>query len=213
MSEPKVLSVLAAKGGVGKTACSINIAGWCQMERGKSVAVLDADRNRGASLYIDRGGPLRFPVFPIARYRSALKEAQDLIIIDGQASPDLGELKELASDSDRVLIPATPQKVSLLLALEVADVMRSIDADFRVVLTKCDSRQYNALESAKDLLKENDIPLLGGHTTLLNAFEQAEAAGTLVSDAKTDQGKANPRASEAWDQIGAIAKEITNGLI
>ena len=213
MSEPKVLSVLAAKGGVGKTACSINIAGWCQTQRHKSVAVLDADRNRGASLYVDRGGPLTFPIFPIARYRSALKEAQDLIIIDGQASPDLNELKELASDSDRVLIPATPQKVSLLLALEVADVMRSIDADFKVVLTKCDARQYNALESAKELLKENDIPLLVGNTSLLNAFEQAEAAGTLVRDAKTDQGKSNPRASEAWEQIEVIAKEITNGLI
>ena len=131
----------------------------------------------------------------------------------GKHHPDLAELKELAADSDRVLIPATPQKVSLLLALEVADVMRSIDADFRVVLTKCDSRQYNALESAKELLKENDIPMLGGHTTLLNAFEQAEAAGTLVSDAKTDQGKTNPRAAEAWEQVGTIAQEITNGLI
>ena len=213
MSEPKVLSVLAAKGGVGKTAMSINIAGWCQVQHLKSVAVLDADRNRGASLYVDRGGPLPFPVFPIARYRSALKEAQDLIIIDGQASPDLAELKELASDSDRVLIPATPQKVSLLLALEVADVMRSIDADFRVVLTKCDSRQFNAIESAKELLKEADVPMLVGMTSLLNAFEQAEAAGTLVSDAKTDSGKSNPRAGEAWQQIGKIASEITNGLI
>lgn len=208
-----MLSVLAAKGGVAKTALSINVAGWCKVQQLKSVAVLDADRNRGAQLYIDRGGPLPFPVFPLSKYRSALKEADDLIIIDGQASPDLEELKQLAEDSDRVLIPTTPQKVSLLLAMEVAEVMQSIDADFRVVLTKCDSRQYGAIESARQLLADAEIPVLTAGTTLLNAFEQAEAAGSLVCDAQTDQGKKNPRAGEAWEQICTISKEITNGLI
>ena len=213
MSEPKVLSVLAVKGGVGKTCLSINIAGWCATQQLKSVAVLDADRNRGAQLYAERGGPLPYPVFPISRYRSALKQATDLIVIDGQASPDLGELKELASDSDRVLVPATPHKVSLLLAVEVAEVLREIDADFRVVLTKCDSRQYKAVESAVEFLQSEGLPLLRGRTSLLSAFEQAEAAGSLVGEALTDRGTKNPRSGDAWGEIDTISKEITNGLL
>ena len=213
MSEPKVLSVLAVKGGVGKTCLSINIAGWCATQQLKSVAVLDADRNRGAQLYAERGGPLPYPVFPISRYRSALKQATDLIVIDGQASPDLGELKELASDSDRVLVPATPHKVSLLLAVEVAEVLRQIDADFRLVLTKCDSRQYKAVESAVEFLRSEGLPLLEGRTSLLSAFEQAEAAGSLVGEALTDRGTKNPRSGDAWGEIDTISKEITHGLL
>jgi cellulose biosynthesis protein BcsQ len=205
--------VLAVKGGVGKTCLSINIAGWCATQQLKSVAVLDADRNRGAQLYAERGGPLPYPVFPISRYRSALKQATDLIVIDGQASPDLGELKELASDSDRVLVPATPHKVSLLLAVEVAEVLREIDADFRVVLTKCDSRQYKAVESAVEFLQSEGLPLLRGRTSLLSAFEQAEAAGSLVGEALTDRGTKNPRSGDAWGEIDTISKEITNGLL
>ena len=212
VSEPKVLSVLAAKGGVGKTSCSINIAGWCKVQQLKSVAVLDADRNRGAQLYAERGGPLPYPVFPISRYRSALKEAQDLIIIDGQASPDLNELKELAQDSDRVLVPATPHKVSLLLAVEVAEVLRECDVEFRIALTKCDSRQFRAVESAVEFLQSEDLPLLKGRTSLLSAYEQAEAAGALVGEATTDSGKKNPRSGDAWAEISSIAQEITEGL-
>lgn len=206
------MSVLAVKGGVGKTCLSINIAGWCSTQQLRSVAVLDADRNRGAQLYAERGGPLPFPVFPISRYRSALKQASDLIVIDGQASPDLSELKELASDSDRVLVPATPHKVSLLLAAEVAEVLKEIDADFRVVLTKCDNRQYKAAESAVEFLESEGLPLLKGRTTLLSAYEQAEAAGALVGDATTDRGTKNPRSGDAWHEIQTISKEFLDGL-
>lgn len=213
VSEPKVLSILAAKGGVAKTSLSINIAGWCKTQQLKSVAVLDADRNRGAQLYAERGGPLPYQVFPISRYRSALKEASDLIIIDGQASPELAELKELAQDSDRVLVPATPHKVSLLLAVEVAEVMRSCDVDFSIVLTKCDSRQFRAVESAVEFLKAEELPVLNGRTTLLSAYEQAEAAGALVGEATTDSGKKNPRSGDAWEEISIIAEQITRGLI
>lgn len=213
MSEPKVLSILAAKGGVAKTSLSINIAGWCSVQQLKSVAVLDADRNRGAQLYAERGGPLPFPVFPIAKYRSALKSASDLIIIDGQASPDLEELKGLAEDSDKVLVPATPHKVSLLLAVEVADVLREVDVDFSIVLTKCDSRQFKAVESAVEFLQSEDLPLLKGRTSLLSAYEQAEAAGSLVGEATTDRGTKNPRSGDAWTEVTSIATEITEGLI
>jgi chromosome partitioning protein len=217
VSEPKVLSVLAVKGGVGKTTLAINLAGWVALQ-GRSVAVLDADRNRGAMLYTTRSGgaggqPLPFQVFPISRYRSALAAAGDLLIIDGQASPDLAELKELASDSDRVLLPATPQKVSLLLACEVAEVLRSIDCDFRVCLTKCDSRQFRAVESAVEFLEGEGLPLLSGRTTLLSAYEQAESAGTLVGEATTDRGTRNPRSGIAWGEIVTIAEAVTDGLL
>ena len=208
-----MLSVLAAKGGVAKTCLSINVAGWSKLQQLKSVCVLDADRNRGAQLYAERGGPLPFPVFPISRYRSALKEAEDLILIDGQASPDLDELKGLAQDSDRVLVPATPHKVSLLLAVEVAEVLRGCDVDFRICLTKCDSRQFRAVESAIEFLQSEELPLLKARTTLLSAYEQAEAAGALVGDATTDSGKKNPRSGDAWEEISAIAAEITEGMI
>lgn len=208
-----MLSVLAAKGGVAKTCLSINVAGWTKIQKEKSVAVLDADRNRGAQLYAERGGPLPYAVFPISRYRSALKEASDLIIIDGQASPDLDELKGLAQDSDRVLVPATPHKVSLLLAVEVAEVLRDCDVDFRIALTKCDSRQFRSVESAIEFLQSENLPLLKGRTSLLSAYEQAEAAGSLVGDAQTDSGKKNPRSGDAWEEVSAIAAEITEGLI
>lgn len=212
MAEPRVLSILAVKGGVGKTALSINLAGWAASERFLSVAVLDADRNKGAQLYADRGD-LEVPVFPLSRYRSALAAASDLLVVDGQASPDLNELRELASDSDRVLLPCTAHKVSLLLASEVAEVLREIDCDFKVVLTKADGRQPRAVASAVEYLQSEGLPLLKGRTTLLSAYEQAEAQGTLVSQAVTDRGVKNPRAADAWAEIKTIAEEVFSGLV
>ena len=206
-----MLSVLAAKAG-GQNGPSMNVAAGAS----PTAQVCGCARCRpqpGRPALYRPWWAVAFPGVSAEQISLGTPEADDLIIIDGQASPDLEELKQLAEDSDRVLIPTTPQKVSLLLAMEVAEVMQSIDADFRVVLTKCDSRQYGAIESARQLLADAEIPVLTAGTTLLNAFEQAEAAGTLVCDAQTDQGKKNPRAGEAWEQICTISQEITNGLI
>jgi chromosome partitioning protein len=209
---PKLIGCLSLKGGVGKTCLSVNLAGWLATERHHSVGLLDGDRNKGASLYVERGGPLPFPVLPIARFRTALAQASDFLFIDGQASPDLAELKELASDCDAVLLPTTGHKVSLLLTIEAAEVMRELGTPFRVVLTRCDGRQRAAVESAAAFLKAEGLPLLEARTTLLSAYEQAEAAGTLVGLATTDRGQRNPRAADAWAEIGAIATEFTNGI-
>jgi chromosome partitioning protein len=212
---PRVLSVLSVKGGTGKTTLAVNLAGWLARERAASVALLDGDRNKGAQIYASRTGgqSLPFPVFPLSRYRSALAAASDLLIVDGQASPDLSELQEIATDSDRVLVPTSAARVSLLLCCEVAEVLRASGVDFRVVLTRCDARQARAIESAEEFLQSENLPLLRGRTSQLAAYEQAEAVGCLVGDATTDRGTRNPRSADAWAEITSIATEIFDGLL
>lgn len=202
-----MLAVLALKGGVAKTALSINLAGWLARERGAAVAVVDGDRNRGATLYAERGS-LPFEVFPIGRFRSALAAASDWLILDGQASPEPAELRDLAGDADLVLLPTTGQKVSMLLAIEAAEVLRELGTPFRVVLTRCDARQRGAVDAARSFLAAEGLPLSVGSTSALAAWEQAEAAGCLVCDAATDRGQRNPRAADAWQELSTIAAEL-----
>jgi cellulose biosynthesis protein BcsQ len=100
------ITVSGQKGGVAKTCTSIHLASvWA--ERGRSVCVVDADRNRSALAYGIRGS-LPFTVVPVEAAAKATRNA-DVVITDGQASSDEEELRHLAVGSDLVLLPTAPK--------------------------------------------------------------------------------------------------------
>ena len=84
------VTTFGQKGGVAKTCTSIHLAAhWANS--GRSVVLVDSDRNRSATAYASRG-LLPFNVVPMEAAAKATRRA-DIVVTDGQASSNEEELK------------------------------------------------------------------------------------------------------------------------
>ncbi|MCP9774361.1 ParA family protein [Cyanobium sp. WAJ14-Wanaka] len=199
------ITVSGQKGGVAKTCTSIHLATvWA--ERGRSVCVVDADRNRSALAYGIRG-ELPFVVVPVEAAAKATRSA-DVVITDGQASSDEEELRHLAVGSDLVLLPTSPKARAVELTVELAQLLRRVDVPHAVVLVKVDVRQQRAAQEARAALQAFGLTVLAAEVPLLAAFDKAESQGIPVFSATDDRGRADPRRMAGWSAYQSIAEEI-----
>ena len=113
----KVVSVLAQKGGVGKTSIALALAVEASAE-GRTVVVLDADPQASACKWRDRrqaDAPVVSDVQP-SRLRNAVdaaaKQAVDLVVVDTPPRSETAAL-EAAKVADLVVIPCRPQILDL----------------------------------------------------------------------------------------------------
>ena len=199
------ITVFGQKGGVAKTCTSIHLASvWA--EQGKSVCVVDADRNRSAIAYASRGD-LPFKVVPV---EAAAKSARfaDIVITDGQASSDQEELKHLAYGSDIVLLPTTPKARSIELTIDLANMLNNLNVLHSVLLVKVDLRQQRIAEQARKALINSNLHVFETNIPLLSAFDKAESQGTSVRNAIDDRGRSDPRRMSGWSAYSSISKQI-----
>ena len=142
-----IISITALKGGVGKTTTSIHLAAYLQ---GKAPTLLiDADRNRSALIW-SREDKLPFHVASQAGSTSIIRKYPH-IIVDTRARPEPEEFKDLADGSDLLIIPTTPNHLDLDATFKAVEQLESLNANFKVLLTKVDGRTKSGQE-AKQLL-------------------------------------------------------------
>lgn len=204
------LTVFGQKGGVAKTCTSIHLACvWAQ--QGYSVCVVDADRNRSATVYAARG-MLPFEVVPVEAAAKATRSAQ-VIITDGQASSHEDELKNLSAGADLVLLPTTPQARSVELTIELSSILRGLDTMHAALLVKVDSRKQRLANDARQTLEGFGVDVMAAEIPLLAAFEKAEVEGVCVSDAVDDRGRADLRRMGGWSAYCNAALQIRERLM
>ncbi len=100
-------------------------------DRGKTL-LIDSDQNRTAVAWAKLG---KLP-FDVKDEKSSIKAiaGNDYIIVDTPARPESNDLKELASNGDLLVLPTTPDVVSLRPAiLTTKDIPKG--AKYRVLLT------------------------------------------------------------------------------
>ena len=203
------LTVFGQKGGVAKTCTSIHLACvWAQ--QGFSVCVVDADRNRSATAYAARG-MLPFEVVPVEAAAKATRHVQ-VIITDGQASSQEGELKNLSAGADLVLLPTTPQARSVELTVELSSILRQMGTMHAALLVKVDSRKQRLAQEARQILEGFDLDVMQAEIPLLAAFEKAEVEGVCVSNAVDDRGRADLRRMGGWAAYSQAAVQIRDRL-
>jgi chromosome partitioning protein len=125
------------------------------------------------------------------------------IVIDTQARPSKDDLKMLAGGCDLLLLPTTPDSLSLEALLLTVGALRELNFNaFRVLLTICPPRPSHDAEEARGLLEELELPVFNAQIQRLVAYQRAALRGVPVYEV-TD-----PRAESAWTDYESAGKEI-----
>lgn len=195
-----IITVTSFKGGVGKTTTAIHLACFLQEQYGK-VLLIDGDPNRSCLAWSKRGS---LP-FMVVDERAATRHVRNYehIVIDTAARPEKEEIQALVEGCDLLLLPTTPDAMSIdALSLTVSALKSLGVSNYRVLLTIIPPKPTRDGEEARELLTETGLPLLSKGIRRLIVFQRAALQGFPVYDVK------DAKAKEAWDDYKLVGKEL-----
>ena len=199
------VTTFGQKGGVAKTCTSIHLAAhWANS--GRSVVLVDSDRNRSATAYASRG-LLPFDVVPMEAAAKATRGAE-IVVTDGQASSNEEELKNLVEGSDFIVLPTTAQSRSIELTVEMSCMLNNFDIPYAALIVKADARKKASIQLARSILGGFNVQVLDTEIPLLNAFENAETEGVTVDRAVTKSGRSDRRRMLGFFAYSQACREI-----
>jgi chromosome partitioning protein len=139
--------------------------------------------------------------FIVADERQAMKliAGSDFVIIDTPARPHSDDLKELAKGCDLLILPSTPDVVSLEPMLAIASDLG--DANYRALLTIVPTYPSKEGETMQQELMGNGVPTFKTMIRRSASFQKAALAGLPVSNLKA-------RDKTPWNDFKALGKEI-----
>jgi len=177
----KILTLSSYKGGVGKTTSSICLASLFSQHG--STLLIDSDPNRSASTWA-RLGNLPFKVCSENTATKLMGQNKfDFVVIDTPARPIEAELQELAEGCDLLLLPTTPDSLSMD-ALALMRRSLSENVNYRVLLTMIPPPPQTDGADALQALKENGFPVLERGIRLFKVYKDAAALGLPVYQVK-----------------------------
>lgn len=167
-----IITVAAAKGGVGKTTTALFLAR--QLARRAGVVVLDADPQASATEWAltakDTGDPLPFEVRPTNQ--RALRQAGDVaehVVID--TPPGHPEVIHAAIEqADVVVIPTEASGLDMLQMWQTLEACH--DTPAAVLLTKARLRTKSH-QSALDVLASEDVAVIEQPVLLREAIKNS----------------------------------------
>lgn len=197
-----IVTVASNKGGVGKTTTAIHLAAFLQQQA--PTLLVDNDPNRSSTGWAARSeNGLPFRVVDI---NQSLKVGRDFehIVFDTKARPDREELKTLAEGCDLMVIPTTPDAMSIEALMGTVDTLRSLGvAQFRILLTIIPPYPERDGEEARAMLGANGYPLFPTGIREAKVFKIAALRGLVVNQLK------GARAGICWDDYAKVGAELT----
>lgn len=197
-----IVTVASNKGGVGKTTTAIHLAAYLQQQA--PTLLVDNDPNRSSTGWAsrsDNGLPFR-----VVDINQSLKVGRDFehIVFDTKARPDREELKTLAEGCDLMVIPTTPDAMSIEALMGTVETLRSLNVgQFRILITIIPPYPERDGEEARAMLEENGYPLFPTGIREAKVFKIAALRGQVVNQLK------GPRAGICWEDYAKVGAELT----
>lgn len=192
----KIITVTGYKGGVAKSNTAIHLATFFS-ERWKTILV-DGDPNRTAIAWARRG---KLP-FDVADERQAMRSVSqnDFVIIDTPARPNSDDLAELARGCDLLILPTTPDVVSLEPMLQTARDLGSAFYRALIVIVPPSPSREGATMRAE--LIENSVPVFKTMIRRSAGFQKAALEGVPICSVSATRSRL------AWLDYQALGREI-----
>lgn len=193
-----ICTVTGYKGGIGKSTTAIHLSAIFA-QYGKTLLV-DGDPNR-TCLAWSRRGNLPFRVEDERKYQKLIRE-MNYLVIDTPARPESDDLKTLAEGCDLLILPTSPDVVSLEPTLEITEAVES--SNYKLLITLVPPPPNKQGEDLRETLKKNEIPVFDTMIRRTVSFAQAAEKGVLVHQT----GKRDSTSLEAWRDYEKVGQEI-----
>lgn len=193
-----VISVVSFKGGVGKTTTAVHLAAL--LSKNGKVALVDGDPNHSSALWASKG-QLPFEVVPFERMLRA--RGFDHIVVDSAARPNGDDLKDLAENSDLLVVPSNPEGMSIDALFQTCKTLSVLGISrFCSLLTMVPPTPSKEGLEARFFLESEKIPIFKGQIRQSAAFRTASTTGVLVHQVKSSSAK------NSWMDYESIGREI-----
>jgi len=192
-----LVTCTSAKGGVGKTTSAVHIA--AVLAKDDRTLLIDGDPNHSALKWAKRGN-LPFQVVDLMAAPKHTRHFEH-IVFDTPARPNQDDLEALVDGCDLLIIPTTPDILSIDATLETVNMLARLNcARYRILLTIIPPAPRKTGEQAREALA--DLPLFRQSIRQFAAYEKAALEGVLVYQVK------DRNARIAWGEFELLGKEI-----
>jgi len=194
-----IITIVAYKGGVGKTTTAIHLA--CYLQKKAPTLLIDGDVNRSALGWAQRGS-LPFKVVD-ERQGPKFGRQFDHIVIDTAARPGADDLKAIAEGCDLMIIPSSPDALAMEALAQTVEAMKDLGADqYKILITLTPPKPNKDAELARATLIEAGLPVFESEIRRLLAFQRAALVGVPVYEVKDSMAKI------AWRCYEAVGREV-----
>ena len=195
-----IVTVASFKGGQAKTTTAVHLAAILNAD--KPTLLVDGDPNRSATSWHKRKG---FP-FKVVDEKQAVRFSKDFehIVIDTQARPTEEDLRELAEGCDVLIVPLTPDAMSLDTLFLLTDILGKGGAGgkLKILLTIVPPKPSRDGEEVMGTLTEANLPVFKTVIRRYKVFQKAALDGVLVNEVN------DSHAEDGWADYINVAKEL-----